>query len=69
MTTPETLLTPDQMQQMIIECRSSVKFDLNQMELLAMKPGLSETSRRVCDFEAGRLRLLLDRINALVGCR
>ena len=64
----DTVLTPHQMQQMLMECRSSVKFDLNQMEMLALKPAVSKTVQAVADAEANRLRLLLDRIEAIADC-
>lgn len=66
--TAETLLTAHQMQDMLIECRSSVKFDLNQMEMLAIKPAASKTTQAIADSEANRLRLLLDRIDAIADC-
>lgn len=62
----ECLLTEHQLRDMLIECRSSVKFDLNQMELAAMKSGISEWARSATDNEANRLRLLLDRIDAMM---
>lgn len=64
----KTILTAHQMQAMLMECRSSVKFDLNQMEMLAMKPAISKTTQAVADSEANRLRLLLDRLNAIADC-
>ena len=64
---PATILTEHQMRDMLIACRSSVKFDMNQMELTALKPSLSAVSRDVADKEAQRLSLLLGRIDALTG--
>ena len=63
----DPILTEHQMLEMIYQCRSSVKFDLNQMELTAMMPGISKFSQNAADAEANRLRLLLDRINALMA--
>lgn len=64
---PATILTEHEMRDMLIACRSSVKFDMNQMELTALKPSLSAVSRDVADKEAQRLALLLGRIDALAG--
>ena len=64
----DTVLTAHQMQSMLMECRGSVKFDLNQMEMLAMKASTSKTTQAIADSEANRLRLLLDRIDAIADC-